>query len=106
MAQAATPSHPYFPRDAIISNYEPNAASLGAILCSFASLTLAFVAAGLYVGKRVSPSLGIDELGAMAWFLLCKPRHAPAQRLACVYSTSADRVACSIQASFSMSFLR
>ena len=94
MAQAATPSHPYFPRDAIISNYEPNAASLGAILCHFASLTLAFVAAGLYVGKRVSPSLGIDELGAMAWFLLCKPRHALAQRLACTYSTSADSVGC------------
>jgi hypothetical protein len=75
MSQAASISHPYFPQDAVISNYAPNTASLGAILREFVGLIVVFVASGLYVGKRISPSLRTRELMAMAWFLLCMPLH-------------------------------
>ena len=75
MTEAANPSHPYFPQDAIIPDYEPNTSSLEVVIRSFVGLVLAFVAAGLYLGKRANPRLGMDELGAMAWFLLCKSRH-------------------------------
>ncbi|KAJ9165530.1 EBP-domain-containing protein [Coniochaeta hoffmannii] len=76
MTEAANPSHPYFPQDAIIPDYEPNTSSLEVVIRSFVGLVLAFVAAGLYLGKRANPRLGMDELGAMAWFLLCFFLHA------------------------------
>ncbi|OIW33290.1 EBP-domain-containing protein [Coniochaeta ligniaria NRRL 30616] len=76
MSPTADTSHPYFPKDALIPNYMPNTASLEVILRGFAGLIVVFIASGLYVAKRINPALQIDELAAVAWFLLCFFLHA------------------------------
>jgi cholestenol delta-isomerase len=72
MAQATEFSHPYFPRDANIVNYEPNVDSLAFILGRFVGLIAVFVGSGLYLAKLFNSSLPRRELVAVAWFLLCK----------------------------------
>ncbi|OAA37121.1 Emopamil-binding protein [Beauveria brongniartii RCEF 3172] len=63
-------SHPYYPLDATLAGYEPNAVALPTVLALFGSLAGAVVIVA-YVAAARQPDLRSLDRFAAAWFALC-----------------------------------
>ncbi|KAG5455797.1 MAG: Emopamil binding protein-domain-containing protein [Olpidium bornovanus] len=76
MASAA--SHPYYPRDAVISGYVPNATPTVSLLAAFAVATAAVAAAAVAAAASARPALPAREKLAFVWLVLCGQARAAA----------------------------
>lgn len=64
-------SHPYYPVDAVLAGYEPNAVALPTVLALFGSLAGAVVLVAYATAARQPGLRSLDRFAA-AWFALCK----------------------------------
>ncbi|KAM3502389.1 hypothetical protein MY11210_009084 [Beauveria gryllotalpidicola] len=65
------PSHPYYPLDAVLAGYQPNAVALPTVLALFGSLAAAVVLVAYAAAARQS----LEDRLAAAWFALCAFLH-------------------------------
>ncbi len=68
-------SHPYYPLDAVLPGYEPNAVALPTVLALFGGITGAVVFITYAIASRRQPALRSLDCFAAAWFALCMLRH-------------------------------
>ncbi|OAR02486.1 hypothetical protein LLEC1_05296 [Akanthomyces lecanii] len=64
-------SHPYYPLDAVLSGYEPNAVALPRVLGLFGSIAGAVVLITYAIASRRQPALRSLDCFAASWFALC-----------------------------------
>ncbi|KAJ4153359.1 hypothetical protein LMH87_009849 [Akanthomyces muscarius] len=68
-------SHPYYPLDAVLPGYEPNAVALPTVLALFGGITGAVVFITYAIASRRQPALRSLDCFATAWFALCAFLH-------------------------------
>ncbi|KAJ3494037.1 hypothetical protein NLG97_g4337 [Lecanicillium saksenae] len=68
-------SHPYYPLDANLPGYEPNAAALPTVLALFGGITGGVVLLAYSAASRRRPALRSLDCFAAAWFALCAFLH-------------------------------
>lgn len=68
----SVPGHPYFPPDADIPHYIPNASSVQELLVRFASLLGITIFTALWLATRFNPQMRLSEKFVFGWFILCK----------------------------------
>ncbi|KKA28271.1 hypothetical protein TD95_001837 [Thielaviopsis punctulata] len=64
-------THPYYPPDLVIPNYEPNTRSLWALASVFSSVIGVFIGAVLAASHAVNGRLSRGEKLVISWFSLC-----------------------------------
>ena len=62
----------YFPPDADIPHYIPNASSLNELLVRFASLLSITIFTALWLAARFNPQLRPYDKFVLGWFVLCE----------------------------------
>lgn len=74
MAQTfSVPAHPYYPQDAEIPDYAPNASSVTELMVRFGSLLGITIFTAVSVATRFNPKLRLLEKFVLGWFVLCIP---------------------------------
>lgn len=68
----SVPGHPYFPPDADIPHYIPNASSLNELLVRFASLLSITIFTALWLATRFNSRLTRGDKFVLGWFVLCE----------------------------------
>lgn len=68
----SVPGHPYFPPDADIPHYIPNASSLDELLVRFASLLSITILTALWLATRFTSQLTRGDKFVLGWFVLCE----------------------------------
>lgn len=73
MAQTfSVPSHPYYPLDADIADYVPNAGSVVELMVRFGSLLGITIFTALWVATQHNPKLRLSDKLIFGWFVLCE----------------------------------
>jgi cholestenol Delta-isomerase len=65
-------THPYFPPDADIPHYIPNATPVYELVAKFASLLGTTIFTTLWLATRCNPHMRSSEKFIFGWFVLCK----------------------------------
>lgn len=68
----SVPAHPYFPPDAEIPHYIPNATSVHELLVRFASLLCITIFTALWLATRFNSQMRSSDKFIFGWFVLCK----------------------------------
>lgn len=68
----SVPAHPYFPPDADVPHYIPNASSLNELLVRFASLLSITIFTALWLATRFNPHMRPSDKSIFGWFILCE----------------------------------
>lgn len=68
----SVPAHPYFPPDAEIPHYIPNASSVHELLVRFASLLCITIFTALWLATRLNPHMRSSDKLILGWSVLCK----------------------------------
>lgn len=68
----SVPAHPYFPPDADVLHYIPNASSLNELLARFASLLSITIFTALWLATRCNAHMRPSEKFILGWFVLCE----------------------------------
>lgn len=68
----SVPGHPYFPPDADIPHYIPNASPVQELLVRFASLLGITIFTALWLATRFNPHMRSSDKFVLGWFILCK----------------------------------
>lgn len=68
----SVPGHPYFPPDADIPHYIPNASSLNELIVRFASLLSITIFTALWLATRFNSQLTRGDKFVLGWFVLCE----------------------------------
>ncbi|TQV91397.1 EBDP2-like protein [Cordyceps javanica] len=68
-------SHPYYPLDAVLPGYEPNAVALHTVLALFGGIAGTVVLVAYAAASRQQPALRSLDCFAAAWFALCAFLH-------------------------------
>ncbi|KAH8782701.1 Emopamil binding protein-domain-containing protein [Diaporthe sp. PMI_573] len=71
----SAPAHPYFPLDADIPHYIPNASSVHELLARFASLLSITIFTALWLATRFNSQLRTSDKFIFGWFILCGSLH-------------------------------
>lgn len=66
------PAHPYFPSNADIQHYIPNASSLNELLVRFVSLLGITIFTALWLATRFNSRMRPSEKFVLGWFILCR----------------------------------
>ncbi|KAK2604320.1 hypothetical protein N8I77_007262 [Diaporthe amygdali] len=69
------PAHPYFPSNADIPHYIPNASSLNELLVRFVSLLGITIFTALWLATRFNSRMRPSEKFVLGWFVLCGSLH-------------------------------
>lgn len=76
IAQTLTqPAHPYYPQDAEIPGYIPNASSVTELMVRFGSLLGIAILTAIWIASRFNPKLRLPEKFVLGWFVLCGTLH-------------------------------
>ncbi|KAK7733889.1 hypothetical protein SLS53_008039 [Cytospora paraplurivora] len=88
MAQTfSVPAHAYYPRDAYIPDYVPNASSVAELIVRFGSLLGITIFTALWIATRFNPRLGLTDKLVFGWFVLFIVSVAHLYGVALYYST-------------------
>lgn len=71
----SVPGHPYFPPDADIPHYIPNASPVQELLVRFASLLGITIFTALWLATRFNPHMRSSDKFVLGWFILCGSLH-------------------------------
>lgn len=72
MSSQSGDGHPYYPLDAVISDYLPNEWSVPALLVTFATACTAIFSITYALLKILQPQIAPSERLTIMWFVLCR----------------------------------